>query len=257
MKIFILAILFVITSSMAMADEKTIAMTTTEWAPFASENLGPGGLFYEIATQAFKAMGYNTDIELYPYLRCVKYAQTGEKSKKGNKFVGYLCDYYSPDLEKDFYFSDLLLTSPLGFVQKKGSNIKWNDLSDLKKYKIGVVNGYINTDEFDKLIESKQIKVEGVTEDVNNLMKTNAKRIDMAVIDKNVLNYLLSYNKTVLDLKNELEFNDKVLEEKKIYACFAKNTDGEKALKIFNDGLKKIDINKIQKEYFNKIGLKK
>ena len=257
MKMWIFLAILVLAVSVLAAEEKTIAMTTTEWPPFASDKLGPGGLFYEIATQTFKAMGYKVEIVLYPYLRCVQYAKDGNTTKNNNRYVGYLCDYYSPDIEKDFYFSEVFLTSPLGFVQKKDSGIKYDKILDLKKYKIGIVDGYVNTDEFDSLVVAKQLKTETVAEDVINLKKVNGGRLDMAVIDKNVLDYLLSSDKDAMSFKNNLEFNSKILEDKKIYACFARNPDGEQALKIFNEGLKKIDVKKIQKEYCEKLAAKK
>jgi len=52
-------------------------------------------------------------------------------------------------------------------------------------------------------------------------------------------------------IKNELEFNSKLLANKKLYICFRKGSEGDRLTKIFNEGIKKIDVDKIMTEHLS------
>jgi len=43
--------------------------------------------------------------------------------------------------------------------------------------------------------------------------------------------------------------NAKVLEDKKLFICFKKDAEGQRIAKIFNEGLKKIDVNAIMAKH--------
>ena len=66
------------------------------------------------------------------------------------------------------------------------------------------------------------------------------------------MNYLMKTDHILNKSIGKIEFNDKPLELKKLYICFQKSEKGRELNKIFNEGLKKIDVQKIMKEYFEK-----
>jgi polar amino acid transport system substrate-binding protein len=115
-------------------------------------------------------------------------------------------------------------------------------LNDLKPYRIGVVQDYINAAEFDAMVASKALKSSVTTTDEKNLKKLLGSRIDLAVVDKNVMNYLFKTNPALAKKADTAQFNKTLLEDKKLYICFKKGTKGEDLAKIYNEGLKKIDI---------------
>jgi polar amino acid transport system substrate-binding protein len=45
------------------------------------------------------------------------------------------------------------------------------------------------------------------------------------------------------------QFNATLLEDKKLFICFKKGDKGEELAKIYNEGLKKIDIEAIMAKY--------
>lgn len=229
-----------------LAQSQTVYLTSLDWPPYTGASLQDMGASSVVAVAAFKAMGYDLKIEIYAWERAVNLA------KVDPKYAGYFPEYYSADNAKDFLYSDPMGSGPLGFVERKDNSIAWNTLDDLKKYVIGVVSGYINTDAFDKMVADKLLKVEAVDDDATNIKKVALKRIPLAVIDKNVLSYLLSTDKTLVQYKNDLQFNARPLELKKLYICFKNDATGAKLAKIFNDGLKKINVDKIMQDYFAK-----
>jgi polar amino acid transport system substrate-binding protein len=134
-------------------------------------------------------------------------------------------------------------------AQNKEAPISWSSLDDLAKLKVGVVQGYVNTEQFDANVAAKKQTVEAVVSDAQNLNKVAAKRIPVAIIDQNVMTYLLNNDPALAAAKSKLEFNGKVLEDKKLYICFRKGPQGEEYAKALAEGLKKIDVGAIVKAH--------
>ncbi len=76
---------------------------------------------------------------------------------------------------------------------------------------------------------------------------------NLQFIDKYVLQYILKTDKNLINKSHLLQFNPKLMETKKLYLCFQKSDNGRRYLKIFNQGLKKINAEKITKDYFKKV----
>jgi len=223
-----------------------VYLTSLSWPPYSDKKLPDQGASVAVAKAAFKAMNYELVVDFYPWSRAVNNAKDKE-----SKYVGYFPEYYAKEIEQEFIFSDEMGSGPLGFVQKKSNSIKWKNLDDLSQYNIGTVQGYVNTEEFDRNAANGKIKVQTVISDLQNIQKVAAARIDLAVIDKNVLSYLLKSEPKLSQLKDELEFNSKLLANKKLYICFKKGPEGEHLTKIFNEGIKKIDVDKIMTEHLS------
>ena len=240
--IFFLLTLFVI--PLGWSQSPTITVTSLEWPPYTSEGLKDLGASAAVATEAFKVMGYDLKIEFYPWNRAVQMA------KQSRGYVGYFPEYYSQEIAADFIYSDPMGSGPLGFVERVDTPIVWSTLEDLKKYVIGTVLGYLNTDEFDALVAQGLIKTEAVVDDATNLAKVANKRMPLAVIDPNVMRFLLKNEKSIIPYRDILQFNDRVLAVKELYMCFKKGPDGEKYVKIFNEGLKRINADQIMRDYF-------
>jgi len=75
-------------------------------------------------------------------------------------------------------------------------------------------------------------------------------RLDIAVIDKLVLSYLLATESSLQDLADEIEFNDKPLEEKTLYMCFNDDEAGRALRDRFNAGLAQVDVDALIDSYF-------
>jgi len=231
-------------------DTKIINMTSLEWPPYTGEALPDKGANAAVLKAAFEAMGYSLNIKMLPWERAVNEAQNNPD------YVGYFPEYFSSDVEKNFIFSDPIGHGPLGFVENKDNPVIWNKLEDLKNISIGVVNGYVNTSEFDDMVAKKQLNVYGVSEDRLNVRLVANGRLRLAVIDPNVLNYLLISDSTIKDLTSKLQFNAKIMEDKKLYVAFNKSDAAQNAKKILDEGLKKIDIEAITQAHFKALNMK-
>lgn len=212
--------------------EKTVTLASLDWEPYIGKKLPNQGYVAQIVTEAYKTQGYSVKIEYLPWARAVSSAKEGT-------YDGLFPEYYNEERLADFVFSKEFKGGPLGFMKKKGSEIKFATLQDLKTYKIGVVRDYVNTAEFDA---ASYLKKEAADSDLANLKKLNAGRLDLVVIDKYVGAYLAKQE--MPDAAANLEFMTPVLEEKSLYIAFSKKAAGSDAKReAFNKGLEELNKN--------------
>ena len=213
-------------------------MTSLLWPPYSGENLPQQGVTVAATQAIFKAMGYELVVDFYPWSRAIKLGLDSD-----SKYLGYLPEYYSQELDKTCHFSESVGTGPLGFAQLKSKPIKWNTLEDIAQLpRVGIVQDYVNTQEFDQKIRDGSIKGDVSTSDLMNLKKLAAGRIPLVVIDKYVLAYLLANTSELKDVKTQIEFNDKILEDKYLYLCFKDTPQAKKMKDLFDKGAHRVDM---------------
>lgn len=229
------AFIFTVLSSISLAE--TVKLTSLEWPPYSGQDLPNQGASIAVAKAAFDAMGHTLEVDFFPWSRAVALA------KGDDSYVGYFPEYLYES--EDFVFSDPMGKGPLGFVEQSSNPIQWESLDDLKSYQIGVVQDYVNTAELDAMIASDEIDASSVTSDAQNVLKVAAGRVDVAVIDSNVLDFLLANDPRVSNVKGKVQMNDKLLVTKDLYIAFKNSPAGQKWKKVFDEGLKKIDVQSI------------
>lgn len=237
-KLFTFCIILFLSCSVN-ADSKVIRLTSLEWPPYAGRDLPQQGTSIAIAREAFAEMGYQLEVTFFPWSRAVALAKS-----KSSQFSGYFPEYYSTDIAEQFIYSKEIGSGPLGFAERTANSIPWATLTDLAPYDIGVVQDYINTKDFDALAKSKALTTSVTINDTNNLKKLVSGRIDLAVIDKNVMQYLFTTDPSLKTKSHLAQFNNKLLEDKKLYICFKKTTQGKHFNQILELGLEQINTDK-------------
>lgn len=226
----ILFFLFLLLAHSAVASTNSVRLVTLEWEPYIGSALENEGYVAEVARSAFRQSGYSVTIDYMPWARVISQAERAD-------YDGYLPEYYAPELEENYYISEPIPGGPLGFFKRKGEQIVYSRLEDLKLYRFGVVKGYINTEEFDS---ASYLQVEPVQSDLQNFQKLLRKRIDLVVADKRVGFFVIA--KHIPEHLESIEFVHPPLEIKKLYLCISKKTAGAgKKLQAFNKGLKLLD----------------
>ncbi|MEI7606471.1 MAG: transporter substrate-binding domain-containing protein [Rhodospirillaceae bacterium] len=234
--------------SSAFAGDGAVKLTSLEWPPFSGAQLPGLGASVGVSRAAFGAVGLGLEVEFYPWQRAVK---TGLEV---SGYVGYFPEYFSDSLTSQCAFSEPAGESPLGFVERKNAPFAWATLADLGAVTVGTVSGYANTDEFDKLVADGKIRAEAVVDDLTNLRKVASDRVRLAVIDRNVFEYLLASEPSLADVRGELQFNAHPLEVKKLYICFRKDAAGLAAKQKFDEGLGKIKVQDIMNDGLRQAG---
>ncbi|ARU58470.1 succinate dehydrogenase [Oleiphilus messinensis] len=189
-------------------------------------------------------MGYELVVDFLPWSRAVS-----EAKNDASQYAGYFPEYYSDAVADEFVFSDPMGSGPLGLVENKNNPVTWQTLEDLQPLVVGVVQDYVNTDEFDARVAQGKQKVQAVTSDATNIKKVAGNRVPVAIIDANVFAYLLKSDPSLKPFSEHVQMNEKILENKKLYICFKNNDFGKEIAQIFNEGLKKVDVQAIMKQY--------
>ena len=154
------------TPGSAMAGE-TICIANGEWPPYQSETLKQGGVASHIVTEAF---AYSDIKVVYHYL---PWKRGFEKVRKGKCHGAFLWTK-SKEREKDFLFSDTFIQGKSVLFHLKTLPLVWNNVEDLKKYRIGGVVGYRYGDEIDKADRSGEITIHRATEDKQTIFHASA-----------------------------------------------------------------------------------
>ena len=240
--IIILQTLLVL-AGIQMVQAEKVVLTTLDWEPYIGKKLDNGGFVAEIATEAFKRGGYDLEIKYYPWARTKMMAVNGEVD-------GYFPEYYAEDLKEHSLLSDPFEGGPVGFFKRTGSPITYSTLEELKDCKIGVVRGYVNEENFDA---ADYLKKEEVKDDLTNIKKLLAERIDLFVGDKFVGFYLLQQN--MPHMVGQMQFIEPALANMNLYVCVSKKTaDADKKQAAFNAGLESMKADGTLKEIMNKHG---
>ncbi|WP_284379179.1 substrate-binding periplasmic protein [Litoribrevibacter albus] len=212
----------------AISVEKNVVLGSSEYPPFFSEHLPSGGVTTEIVVEAFKKVGYTTTVTFMPFARTLKEGQLGS-------IDGIIALWHTQQREQLFVFSDPLPPNLIGLYKKKNKHIRFKTLSDLTPYTIGTVRGYSNPPGF----KEANLQIEAAGVDDQNLLKLDAERFDLALIDKWVAQYLI--RSKFPHLERTLEWLEPPLETKYQYLVFSKRSKGhEQRLVDFNAGLREL-----------------
>lgn len=223
--------------TMARADtapDGTVAivrLSSLDWPPFSGEALPNRGLSTAIVERTLARAGLSLVVEFLPWQRAVA---TGLRTAGRN---GYFPEYRTADSESRCLLSAPIGSSPLGLAERVAAPVEWRGLPDLAGRRIGTVRGYLNTDAFDRAAAEGRLSVEPAVDDATNLRKLAAGRLDMAVIDANVMAHLLSTMPDLRPLRAGLRFNPRLLEDKSLHVCFRPGAEGEALRRRFDRAL--------------------
>ncbi len=242
-KMIVIVLGLLIFATQGFSTEKSVSLATLNWAPYVGENLKNKGFTSKIVTEAFKRKGYEVNFKFLPWTMVLKSVGNGQYD------AGFPA-HYTEKIAKQYAVSKPFAENTIGFYKKKNKKIPFKVLEDLEPYKIGVVQGYVNSAEFDaaSYLEKKVAK-----NDNRNLQKLLKNQIDLAVIDKIVAQNIMNTSMSQ-DEKDRLEFIKPALDVKKLYLIISLEIkNSRQILEDFNSGLDEIEqdgtIEKIMKEY--------
>jgi polar amino acid transport system substrate-binding protein len=166
----------------ANTGEKTVVLAAEDgWPPFS----GPGakGLAEDIITAAFSAVGYKVKYISVPFARA-EYL-----TLKGKKTDGFFTTIKNSVYENKTIFPKTpIAMNEDSFFSLKERDIPYKDLQSLKGLKVGTVNEYPYSDEFEN---ANFFKKDVAPSSKSNIRKLVGKRIDVLIEDKLVMSQLL------------------------------------------------------------------
>ncbi len=216
--------------STALAE--TRILLTLEWPPYTGIKEPDGGTVTRLVKSAFAAEGDDTRIGYFSWRRALQLPRTDRR------FAAIYPMYYAKDRESRCYFSEPIGYSPVGLAERRQRPLRWQQLTELAPYTIGVVNGYVNSPEFDALVQAGKLKVLASENDEQNLKQLLNKRVDAVVIDHNTFHYLDQGQTRVRGMSRQLQLNGRLLIKHPLYMCFPRDDEGLALREQFNRGLR-------------------
>jgi len=203
-----------------------LRLSTLEWPPFVGQELPNQGTASARVRSICAVAGMDLDLSFLPWKRVLMGARTGTTQ-------GYFPEYRSVDREKEFYFSQAVGCSVVGLVHRRDMKLDWTRLEDLASYRIGVVDGYVNTEEFDRLVDMGVLYPVKCNSDELALRMLEAGRIDAAVMDRAVFRHL-SGRVASPQTPSPMVFGEKILAVHSLHVCFPRTPAGKALVERFN-----------------------
>jgi len=243
-KVIALTAITVSLHGFAAEPAKTIQLASLEWMPFTGATLPGDGLSSTVVAEVEKRLGNRIQVKYFEWKDAVA------KGEADPEYAGYFPVYYTAErAETKCHLSQPIGKSETGIGYLKDSPVQWKTTSDLAAFKIGVVEGYANSAEFDAAVKQGRQPVEVVGSDTNNVRKLVGRKIPGIVIDNLVLRYLTMHSAA----RDSVKFSDHLLTENTLHVCFRRSPAGKTSQEAFDAELKKIDVAKLEAAYLKRL----
>ncbi|GAB3266343.1 substrate-binding periplasmic protein [Chitinimonas naiadis] len=210
---------------------KPLVFVSTDYPPYFSESLPEEGTVAALSRAAFKSAGYDLTLVFRPWARLMREVSAG-------KYDGVVAVWYQADREKFLAYSSPVIDTHLGFYGRRDAELNVSNLQSLQTRLIGTVRGYANPPAF----EAAALRTEDAVDDLTNLRKLDAARLDLVLIDRAVGNWLL--RKELPAASARVMWLEPPVLTMPLYLGIAKQRKGyEKLVTDFNQGLAEIRRN--------------
>ena len=161
------------------ARAETLRIATGELPPYASAARPDQGISLHIVRQAFARAGVQVEYVFLPWTRAHVEARDG-------KWDATAAWGRNAERDKGFLISDNVLTEQWQVLYRSDRSFSWSSLQDLKGLRIGVVADYTYTPDFWAMVKDGSLQADVAPDDVSNLNKLLAGRVDVVPLDRNV-----------------------------------------------------------------------
>lgn len=197
---------------------QTLRLVADPWPPFNDQTLLNNGVASDLVSSALGRAGYATTYAQAPWERAVHGLQHSDYDVLINA-------WYTEERAGFGYFSQPYLINRIRLLRRKGSAIRFEQLSDLYIQRIAVVRGYAYSAAFnsDPLLH----KV-GVGSFVSAARMLQAKRVELTLEDEIVARYHLG--RELSEIRDELEFVARPLSENGLHILIRRSHPQHQAI---------------------------
>lgn len=178
--------------------KKVIKLATLDWPPYIGKDICKQGWVMQSAIAVLHHLGYRAEVSFYPWARSMKLVESG---KADILFPEY---FIGPEAPSDVFngtrrLDHLVLSEkfgwgPIAFIKRKNYDLShFTNLKSLVNEHIGVVRGYQNTPEFDRMMDMGSFKIIEALNDLHNVKLLLNHRVNLIIGDPTVIE---------LDIKN-------------------------------------------------------
>jgi len=230
LRVIVFGLALSLVSSMCLAGEQKLTIAVDNYPPYYGKDLVYGGFMTKVVVEALKRAGYEAEIKFVPWKRAVEGAKAG-------RYHGIYTLWHREERKEWFVYSaPIPPASEIGFYKRKDKDISFKTFQDLKPYKVGVGRGYATPPGFDEA----SLKTSLAKDDEENLRKLHKGRIDLALTDKLVAQYVIDTK--IPNAVSDLEWLPPALHVETNHFAFSRKTnDFATKLADFNRGLAEIE----------------
>lgn len=230
MRIIVFTLLLLVFNGSTVLANDAVKLVVSEWETYSPIYYKKGKMLEEIVIAAFSQENIKVQIHYLPRKRGIAYAKDGtfdgifpwgrgDAQPKG---------FYSPGkalfIEEDVYF------------HLNGMAFEWDDMEDLKQYKLGVIIGH----EDESYYKEQGLIYEAVATDELNFNRLLANRID-AYQSSKITGYTTIKNMFSAKKSGLFSHHPRVIERHKSYVLFSKKSSkGKSFSKKLDSGLSKL-----------------
>lgn len=189
----------------AQAHAAPLRLAADNWPPFSDQNLPHNGLAIDLVSSALKRAGFASEYVQAPWARVLKGIQH-------DRYDIIATAWFASERTIYGQYSEPYLVNQVRFIGKKGSNIQFQQLSDLHAYEIAVVRGYSYSPAFDSDANLHKYPVNSFA---NAARMLALGRVQLIVEDQRVAQH--AFNGELREISDKLEFLAKPLIESPLH----------------------------------------
>ncbi|CAN5722276.1 transporter substrate-binding domain-containing protein [soil metagenome] len=233
--IFFSVLLSVVTPVSAQKDLlPVLRIATGELPPYATETRPDQGIALSIVRRAFEVEGYQVEFTFLPWSRALAESRLGKWD--GSAYWGH-----KPEHDVSFILSDNVLTEQWVFIHRSAQAFQWQQLADLRPYRVALIQDYTYTPEIWSMASKGDFRSDKLPNDLTALRMLLLKRVDVVPMERNVACDILSRNFSAAEAA-QLSAHPKLMTEMFTTHLLMPRSLSSSAAKIqsFNSGLKKL-----------------
>ncbi|TYB30980.1 MAG: amino acid ABC transporter substrate-binding protein [Candidatus Mcinerneyibacterium aminivorans] len=226
--------------------EAKIKFATVEFPPYSYiENGEITGLEVEIVKKICEIADIDYDISLMPFSR----AYRSVLNFKRTEYDALFNFYKTPKRLNVFKYTEPIIENPIVFFVRKKDDIKFDgEIASIKGKKVGVMRGYVYSQEFSRAVKEDIIEVEKANSHIINFKKLISGRIDIYAVEKFVGCFVVND----MNIQNKVKTLTTPLKIQQGYIGFSKYNPKKRFINRINSALKKMKKNGSYKKIYNK-----
>jgi len=165
-----IALSFLFQISLNATQAEHIKVCFLEWGKQGGKNLPDQGFNPDLITNVLKTAGYNSQVNIMPWKRCLLHVQKGSYDMVAGLWI-------DENNKKTYHFLESTTYDKVAFMSLKKLNVKSGNLEDFRGKRIGLLRGAGGMD----MIKNGDFKVSLLTNDDLMIKQLKAGRIDAIV----------------------------------------------------------------------------
>jgi len=212
---------------------KQLKLVTLEWSPYIGLNICRQGWVLQTTIALLHSIGYGASVTFYPWVRALSAVESGKADI-------LLPEYFiEPQAPSDIFsgtrrldhllLSDRFGWGPIAFIKRKDyDSSHYKDFKSLVNERIGVVRGYQNTPEFDRLMDMGTFAIVEAKNDLHNINLLVNNRVNLIIGDPEVLKAQIILSSLTADDKkmylDKLETVEPIIKMNGLYYAISKQS---------------------------------